>query len=322
MNKTVDTAVLSHLLGVGSAALLMHINPDWDCLGSCLALREALRKKGVKCDIFAEEPLSPYLSFRETGVKVYREGDFDGYACLCCVDVGAAHRVGKMADGFANHPDTACIDHHVGDGSFAKISYINSAAPATGEIIYDMLVSAGEEIDPLMAGFLFCAISSDTGSFKYAGTSPHTMRIAAALMELGADNAALSDMLYGRKTFKEMKLQGEAISTLKTYGGGKIAVSFITDEVYRKYDATKNDTEALSALPRELDGVEMSAFLTQRSADEVRVSLRSKGDRDIRPAAVHFGGGGHMRASGCTIKTNDMEAAVAAVVAELEKLLQ
>ena len=317
--KKIDISVLSHLLSRKSVALCMHVNPDWDCLGSSLALREVLRKNGVKCDVFSDEPLSPYLSFRETGVLVYES--FEGYECLCSVDVGDAGRVGRMAEAFTAHGDTACIDHHIGDGSFARLSYIDSAAPATGEIMFDLFKSAGIEIDKRTAEHLYCAISTDTGSFKYGATTPHTMRVVAELMELGADCAFLSDMLYGRKSLKELKLQGEAISALELYGGGRIGVSYVTADTYKKYNATKNDTEALASLPREIDGVVMSAFFTQRTPDEIRVNLRSKGEYNVQPVAVHFGGGGHMRASGCNIPGNDMKAAVAAVVAELEKLL-
>lgn len=318
--KKIPTAVIEHLLSSESVALLMHINPDWDCLGSCMALRAVLREHGVKCDIFADEPLSPYLSYWDAGVKV-----FDGklnYSCLCCVDVGDTSRIGRRGEVFSKHSDRACIDHHMGgDGSFADFSYVDPDAPATGEIIYDMIKSAGLNISREVAEYIYCAISADTGSFRYAGTTSHTLSIIGEIMDMGVDTAALCDMLYGRKTLKQLKLQGEAIGTLKLSGGGKIGTAYVTSEMYEKYNATKTDTEALAALPREIDGVVMSAFFTQRTPDEIRVNLRAKGDYNIQPVAAVFGGGGHMRAAGCTVKGGSMEAAVAAVTAELEKLL-
>lgn len=317
--KTIDCSVLRHLLQAESVALLMHVNPDWDCLGSCMALRDVLRRAGVKCDIFADEPLSEYLSYWKPEVIVYN-GEMD-YSCLCCVDVGEASRIGRMADAFTAHNDRACIDHHLGDGSFADISYINSKAPAAGEIVYDMIKSAGLELSQEAAAYIYCAISADTGSFRYAGTTSHTLEIIGEIMDMGVDTAALCDVLYSRKTLKQLKLQGEAISTLKLSGGGKIGTAYVTGEMYEKYNASRSDTEALAPLPREIDGVVMSAFFTQRTPDEIRVNLRSKGDYNIQPVAARFGGGGHIRASGCTIKGSDMEAAVAAVTAELEKLL-
>lgn len=317
--KAIDTKVLMHLLASESVGLIMHVNPDFDCLGSCMALREVLRENGVRCDIFSDEPLTPYLSCWDSGVKVYG-GDAADYSCLCCVDVSDVSRVGRIGQDLFKHPDRACIDHHMGT-AFDGLCYVDPEAPATGEIVYDMIKSAGLTINTDAAKYLYCAISSDTGSFKYAGTTSHTMEIIGEIMDMGVDAAALCDMLYGRKTLRELQLQGEAIATLRLSGGGKIGTAYVTDEMYKKYNATKNDTEGLSALPREIDGVVMSAFFTQRTPDEIRVNLRSKGAYNIQPVAVKFGGGGHMRAAGCTIKGSDMKTAVADVTAELEKLL-
>ncbi len=317
--KKIDSSIILHLLKAESVGLIMHINPDWDCLGSCLALREALRGSGVRCDILADEPLSSYLSPWDMGVKVF-SGEAD-YACLCTVDVGVAGRIGRIADCFLAHGDRACIDHHIGGGDFAPLSYVDSSAPATGEIIYDMLKAANIRITPEIAKYIYCAISADTGSFRYPSTTAHTLRIAAEITEMGVNTAELCDLLYGRKTLKELRLQAEAIHTLRISGGGRIGTAFVSGEMYKKYNATKTDTEALAALPRELDGVVMSAFLTQRSEDEIRVNLRSEGDYNIQPVAVKFGGGGHIHASGCTIAGSDIEAARTAVEAELEKLL-
>ncbi|MGN1097833.1 MAG: bifunctional oligoribonuclease/PAP phosphatase NrnA, partial [Clostridia bacterium] len=181
--------------------------------------------------------------------------------------------------------------------------------------------SAGIPISKEAAGYLYCAISADTGSFKYPATTAHTMEVVGEIMKMGVDAAALCENLYGRKTFKQLKLQGEAINTVRLHCGGKIGTAYVSGEMYEKYNADKSDTEALAALPREIDGVVMSAFFTQRTPDEIRVNLRSKGDYDVRTAAMAFGGGGHIRAAGCTIKGNDIEAAIEAVVAELAKQL-
>ncbi len=318
--KKIPTAVIEHLLSSESVALLMHVNPDWDCLGSCLALQSVLRRRGVRCDIYADEPLSQYLSYFDSDIKVYGGGEID-CQCLCCVDVGDSGRIGRRAAAFAACRDTVCIDHHVGDGSFAALSYVDSQAPATGEIIFDMLRSAGVPVNKEEAAYLYCAVSADTGSFKYASTTAHTMDIVGEIMKMGVDTAGLCDMLYGRKTLRQLKLQGEAIATLELHCGGKIGTAYVDGAMYEKYNADKTDTEALAALPREIDGVVMSAFFSQRAPGEIRVNLRSKGDYDVRSTATAFGGGGHIRAAGCTIKENDIKIAIASVVAELEKQL-
>lgn len=317
--KNIDTTVLKALLGAKSVGLIMHVNPDWDCLGSCLALRDVLRNEGVVCDIFADEPLSPYLSCIETGVKVF--GERADYEYLCMVDVGQAQRTGRIGEVFKKHEKTACIDHHVGSGDEADISYVDDKAPATGEIVFDMIKSCKLPLSTEAAGYLYMAISADSGSFKYAGVTSHTMNVVGELLDCKIDAPALCDLLYGRKTLKQLKLQGEAISVLELYGGGKIGVSYVKEETYKKYNASKTDTESLAALPREIDGVVMSAFLTWRGENEIRVNLRAKGDYNVQKAATVFGGGGHVRASGCTIWGKTMEEAVKIVVEELEKQL-
>lgn len=312
--------IIEHLLSVGSVGLLTHVNPDWDCLGSCLALRTVLRERGVVCDVLTEEPLSEYLTCLGDQTVVYGGGDLN-YDCLCCVDVGDSGRVGRMADAFVGHPDRVCIDHHVGDGSFACLSYVDSSSPATGEIIFDMLKGADIPITKEIGTYLYCAISTDTGSFQYASTTAHTLEIAAEIMRLGVDTAGLCELLYGRKSFRQLKLQGEAIGTIQLHCGGCVATAYVDGEMYKKYGATNHDTEHLAALPREIDGVVMSAFFTQRGEDEVRVNLRAKGDYDVRRTAMVFGGGGHQRASGCTLRDVTIDGAIKAVIAELEKEL-
>ncbi len=318
--KKITTTIIEHLLSVQSVAMLTHVNPDWDCLGSSLALQSVLRRHGVRCDIVTDEPLSSHLSCFGDSVRVYDGGSLD-YGCLCCVDAGDSGRIGLRAKAFSTHPDTVCIDHHLGDGSFAQLSYIDPDAAAVGEIIFDMLKSADIEILPDTAKYLYCAISTDTGSFKYANTSPHTMEVVGELMNIGINTAQICEMLYERKTLRQLMLQGEAISTLELHCGGKIATAYISGEVYKKYNADKTDTEALAPLPRMIDGVVMSAFLSQRTPDEIRINLRAKGDYNVREAAVTLGGGGHVRASGCTVPGSDIKAAVKTVVKELEKQL-
>lgn len=315
-------AVIDRLLSAKRVGLFTHVNPDWDCLGSCMALRTVLVERGAICDIIVDEPLSDNMRRFDVPVKVYGGGKPD-YDCFCAVDCGEGSRLGRRARAFAEGSDRLCIDHHHGggEGDFAGLCYVDQDAPATGEIIYDMLRAADIPVTKEIAAWLYCAISSDTGSFKYASTTGHTMRIAAEIMDLGVNTAWLCEQLYDRRSFRQLKLQGEAINTVELHLGGKIATAYVTDQMYQKYGADNHDTEALASLPREIDGVVMSAFLSHRGPNEIRVNFRSKEDYDVRQAAVALGGGGHTRAAGCTLKFGDMEKAVRTVVAEMEKLL-
>ena len=146
-----------------------------------------------------------------------------------------------------------------------------------------------------------------------------TYEILIALYDAGVDAAYLSSMLYERDTFTQMKLKAAAIESMRIYGGGKICTAKITAEDMEKYGASKSDTEGLAQLPRKLDGVMISAFLSDRPDGTVRVSLRASGNYNIEPVARLFGGGGHKRAAGCTFNT-DINTAEEILVKELLKL--
>ena len=185
-----------------------------------------------------------------------------------------------------------------------------------------MLKNAGIPITAEAAAYLYCAISTDTGSFKYASTTGHTLRIAAEIMDMGVNTSHLCELLYDRKSFRQLRLQGEAINTVELHCGGKIATAYVTGEMYKKYNADNHDTENFANLPREIDGVVMSAFLSDRGPDGIRVNFRSKDGHNVRQAAVALGGGGHTMAAGCTLKNTNMEKAVKTVAAEMEKALE
>lgn len=313
--------VIEHLKNSSSVAIFVHINPDWDCIGSAMALRSALRSAGIKADVFTETPLSRHLSILETDVIPYTEGiAAPDYECYCAVDVGAADRIGKWGNFFAEKENTVCIDHHYQNAPFARISFVEPKRSAAGELIYELLTLGGFEITQDIASYLYCAISSDTGSFQYASVNRRTYEIVMALTDTGINTTYLCSMLYERNTLTQLKLKAEAINSIKLYAGGRIATATITNEIMKKYKADKSDTDALAQIPRSIDGVMISAFLKELPDGDIRVSLRSLGDYDIEPVARFFGGGGHKKAAGCTIKGVSVEEAEKQLVEKLEKI--
>lgn len=311
--------IADHLFNSASVALFVHKNPDWDCMGSAFALRAALRAAGARCDIFTEEALSHYLSFMESDVIPYREGFSPDYDVCCAVDVGEASRMGLWADFFCAARDTVCIDHHIQRTAFAKISCVEKERCCTGELIYELLCAKKATITKRIADYLYLAMSSDTGAFRYAGVNRRTYEILAELYDKGIDTAYLSSMLYERDTLTQMKLRARAIESLALYGGGKICTAMITAADMKELGAQKSDTEGLAQLPRRIDGVAVSAFLSDRDDGTVRASLRATGEYNIEPIARLFGGGGHSRAAGCTFET-DIHTAEQTLVKELLKL--
>ena len=313
--------VISQIKKSKSVAIFVHENPDWDCIGSAFALRTALRNSGVKADVFTKMALSKHLSFLETDVITFSEGaSAPDYDCYCAVDVGSADRIGKWGKFFDAKGNTICIDHHHPNGEFAKISHIEPSRSSTGELIYELLTLGGFEITKEIAQYLYCAMSSDTGSFQYASVNRRTYEILIALYETGINTTYLCSMLYERNSIAQLKLKAEAINSIMLYKSGKIATAKITNEIMEKYSAERSDAEALAQIPRSIDGVMISAFLKELPEGDIRVSLRSLGDYNIEPIARKFGGGGHKKAAGCTFKGVSIDEAEKALVEELEKL--
>lgn len=313
--------VIKHLKESKSVAIFVHTNPDWDCIGSAMALRCALRSIGIKSDVFTEEPLSRHLSILETDVIPYTEdASAPDYECYCAVDVGSADRIGIWGKFFSEKENTVCIDHHYQAAPFGKISYVEPKRSATGELIYEMLMLGELAITPEIASYLYCAISSDTGSFQYASVNRRTYEIVIALTDTGINTTWLCSMLYERNTLTQLKLKAEAINSICLYEDGKIATAKITMQTLNKYAAKPSDTDALAQLPRSIDGVMISAFLKELPGGDIRVNLRSLGDYSVEPVARLFGGGGHKKAAGCTISGVSIEEAEKRLVEELEKL--
>lgn len=313
--------IIEHLKSRKSVAIFVHVNPDWDCIGSAFALRNALRSLGINSDIFTDEPLNSHLGFMETDVIPYTENALmPEYECYCMVDVGSPERVGKWGMFFDKKEDTVCIDHHYQNGSFAAINYTEPTRSAAGELIYELLILGGISVTKEVASYLYCAISSDTGSFQYSNVTRRTYEIIMALSDTGINTSYLCSMLYERNTLTQLRLKAEAINSLTLYGGGKIATAKLSNEIMEKYGATKSDADSLAQLPRSIDGVMISAFLKELPDGAVRVNLRSLGDYNIEPVARKFGGGGHKKAAGCTFEGVSLEEAERQLVEELEKL--
>jgi len=171
-------------------------------------------------------------------------------------------------------------------------------------IIYDILNKLSVSIDRAIAESLYTTIVGDTGSFRYSNTSPETFRVAAVLLEAGADPEMISQALYESESPKKLKLLGLVLATLKVEDNKRIATVFVDENMYRQTDTNRQDTEGLVNIPRSIDGVDVAVLFRQESGNgklKWKISLRSKGKFDVASIAEHYGGGGHRNAAGCMI---------------------
>lgn len=293
---------LSYLLTRKSVALLPHISTDWDALGSCMAIRTILRDNGIKCDIFVPDPLSPHLSFMETDVLLYNEEEEYDYETVCGVDVSTKERLGANLPLFEKIADKVWIDHHISEEVYAPVNRVETEAAATAEIVYEMMLEESIPLTKKVAEYLYLALASDTGSFRYQNTRPFSAKMLGALIEAGADVSALSNELFFNSTYSLVKLRGEAIGTIELFGDGKVGTAFITKAMMEKVGATRNDAGALADVPRSIGTVCVSAVIKEEDDGLCKISFRSKGNYNVEQIAALFGGGGHEKAAGATIK--------------------
>lgn len=298
--------------------ILPHKSADGDCLGSAFALKLMLENIGKEVVVLLEEkaPL-PRICNILYGVENECEIDNDLVICVDCGDIG---RLGDRISFFEKCCNTINIDHHPTNTNFATHNYVSPTSPATGEIIFELAKYMNIEIDKKIATNLYIAIASDTGGFSYSNTKPQTHRIAAELLETGIDHAAINQFLFDSNSITRLMLMKEALNSLEVYGNGKIAIISITHEQMKNAGAEEDDAGGLISLARSLDTAKVSLCIKeQNGCNEVRVSMRSN-VIDVSEISKKFGGGGHVRASGCTIKA-DIKTAKAMLLGEIEKQL-
>lgn len=293
---------LSYLFTKKSVALLPHISPDWDSLGSCLAIRTMLRDKGITADIIMPEPLSEHLSFMETDVLIYNENESYSYDTACAVDVSTKERLGERINIFEKSNDKVWIDHHISDEIYAPVSRVEPSAAATAEVIYSMMKEDNIPLTKAVAEYLYLALSSDTGSFRYQNTTVRSAELLGAIISTGADISALSNDLFFNSTYSLVKLRGETINTIELYANGKVGIAFISNEMLVRTNATRSEASALADVPRSVGTVRVSAVIKEEDSNVCKVSFRSKGNYNVEKIAALFGGGGHEKAAGATIE--------------------
>lgn len=315
-----SNASLKKLAGILNAAqtilIFIHTSPDGDALGSAAALCRALRKSGKLSWILLDEEIPGYISFMDTEFCT-RDRDCITSPDVCiCADCGEYSRFPGLADKYDEGRVKLCVDHHTADDGFGDYYYIDESAAATCQIIYRLLQEMGAEIDRDIAASLYTGISTDTGSFQYSNTTAETHAVASELMMTGIDHTAINVKLYQTVSMAKLKIQALILQRAQVLLDGKAAISCVTGEMLKRASADAGDAEGAVDMLRNIDGVEIAAFLKERE-DGVKVSMRAKSWVDVREIAAVFGGGGHTKAAGCTLHM-PMDDALEAVKKEIK----
>lgn len=314
--------VAAALRDATSVAVLAHVNPEADAIGSTLAAALTLREAGKRTGAFNAHPVPPDLrelpGASEVRQSVPREHE---YGCYLVVDTANLGRTGGLLDGRRGGAVVVNVDHHAGNTRFGDVNWVEAEASSTGEMVLRLLRTMGLPISRDVAANLYAAILTDTGGFRYGNTTAQSLRAAADLVDAGAVPEAIAQGFSAHRVVGEWRLLGEVLAGMQVSADGRVAWIEVTAAACRRFGVGMEVTEDFIQYPRDLAGVRIAVAFKELSADEIRVSLRSSGSLDVTTLAAKFGGGGHRNAAGCTIR-GALAHAKAAVLAAAEAFVR
>lgn len=279
-----------------------HKRPDGDCTGACIAAYHYLH------NIYPEKDIKVYLetlperfAFLDAEMDIVSNVLPEGQPGLfIALDCSSADMLGAAAGLFRSSDSTICIDHHISNKGYAGQNYIDSAASSTCEILYGMM--SDEKIGLKTAEALYTGIIFDSGVFRYSNTSSRTMEIAGKLMDKGIEFWEIADRCFYERTYTQAQLLGRTLLTSMRLMDGKCIVATITRRMLEFYGAKTEDIEGIIEQLRITKGVEVAILVQETGGQEYKVSLRSNKYVDVSKIAVYFGGGGHVKAAGFTMR--------------------
>lgn len=301
------------LLAADSVLITAHVNPDGDALGSSLAMYHLLRQMDKEVQVLIDDDIPEAFGFLPD-INIIRKPEEERYQAdlLVLLDV-SMDRTGRVIE--KCQAPVLNIDHHITNDEKADFLYLDADRAATAEIVYQLAAQMGVKPDEAAAACIYTGISTDTGNFRYSNTTAFTMRAAADMIEAGARPHVVSEALE-KRSFKEVQDRARAMQTIEMCADGRIAGLYIDNALYETLDTTEGFIDGV----RIIDTVKVAVLVKEVEPGKCRVSMRSKGV-DVSSVAAAFGGGGHIRAAGCTIE-KPLADAKATLLAALERAVQ
>lgn len=296
--------------------VLTHQNPDGDTLGSGFALVRILRKLGKKARLINNEEIPRKFSYlyEDLEKEDFREEYIVG------VDIADRALLGKETDERYGGRIDLIIDHHATNRMFAKKTYVEGDSASCCEIIFLLAKALGVTIDKGLADCLYTGCSTDTGCFRYSNVTDRTHEIAAELIRLGADHAAINVRMFETKSFSLLKLQAMALEQLELHCNGKVSFLAVTRKMLDETGARDDEIDALVALSRQIEGVQVGVTFKEKTDGVLKASVRTHEGVNAAEICAAFSGGGHERAAGCSFAV-PLEEAKKRMLAELKKYL-
>ncbi len=327
--------VIERMKKAKKTLILTHTNPDGDCVGSAGALAVILRALGSEARVAAPDKVQARLRFlipeQDDFAISADDDDVNSYDTVISVDVASRMQLASL--NWLSDRIDFMIDHHVAGEPFAPY-LVDSCAPASGEIVWRLCRLLRDEgtlpIIPDAARRCYAAVVSDTGSFKFANVTPNTHIAAAEMLKIINDDAAagaendergmsteqICRSLFSKRTMKDLILQLTAIRNLTLYADGKLGAVMLSAADLTEAGLEEGDTGAAVEIPRSLDGVEIAIAVKQSLTEpkKFKISSRSNGEADVSSVCAALGGGGHVKAAGCSIIADSAEEAMEAAV--------
>jgi len=296
--------VLDRLRRARRVLVVGHRNPDGDSLGAAIGFAELAGKLGIEAVVHNRDDAAAGLcelpgAERVTSGEALPAGFPETFDLVVTMECPGLDRTGFEAE--LQRLPILNIDHHRANEEFGAVNFVDEDSPAAGEMIWRLFEKAPVSPSPEAATALFAALSTDTGDFRYSNATGRAFRAAAEMVEWGADPTLVAELVHGRRSLASVRLLGEALATLELLHDNRVALISVDVAAFDRAGAGPQDTEHIVNVPRAIAGVAAVAFLKETEPGAVRVSLRSKGEIDVRAVAASFGGGGHTNAAGCTI---------------------
>lgn len=294
--------ILEECAGAKRIAITGHQKPDGDCVGSCLSVWYYLKQnlEGADVRVFLEEPdpvFAELAGYSEIVSDFPDEAPFDVLFILDCnlERTGLAAKYAQSAGKVIN------VDHHITNANgCGDLNYVDPKVGAACELIYDLIEP--DKFDQELAKSIYVGIIHDTGVFQYQNTTPETMRKAAHLMSFGFEHDRIILETFYQKTYVQAQIMGRALMESVRFMNGRCIVSVIDRKTMEFYNVTNRDFEGIVNQLRNIKGVSCAIFMYETATLEYKVSLRTDNSVDASKVAAYFGGGGHARAAGCTMK--------------------
>lgn len=300
--------------------IISHVNPDGDALGSTFALYKAIynrfKKQADLCALTYVSPVYKFLPNFELAKQSFNKSLI--YDLVITVDVADLDRLGEMKILFEKAKATINIDHHKTNKNFGNYNYIVPSASSTGEVLYEMFKNSGWEIDTEIAACLYTAILTDTGGFRFDNTTENVFKVTADLVKAGANPSEIFTNCYESKSKNFVLFQNYCVGKTVFSEDNKIAYTTVYKRDYEKYNAKDDFTEGLAEQLRAIETTDIAFVVKEIEPNKIcKVSMRSK-VYDVAQICSSFGGGGHSKAAGCTIKSS-VEGTVKRILDEINR---